>query len=302
MSESDTRGWQPPAATPVDFKRRARGLTRAVIAPALSLARRGGNFVVWTPEALGGGNHLYMWFFAWSETRQGRPTKILQRDGMEGWLQEFPALRAFTVTNENVPFRDRRGVVWNQDYQNSTILDDFLTDCLLSSESFQKRLESAQSSIQDSSAVLNVRRGDYYTNTEIARNYSMDQRFLFSLVQTELENAGIKQLEVVSDDAQWCRENVPKEFPSLPVSVRELGVFDTLALLAAAPTLVLSNSTFSYWGGYLNECLNRDASQVFAPQFHSRNSVGGLMWQQSPQWTILENVSHEMDPHREDTV
>lgn len=258
------------------------------------LRARSDKYVVWTPPSLGGGNHLYMWMYAWDRTRNGYPTWVLEQPGMQAWIDEFPALEALTVTRKRVPFRAGRGVVWNQDYPGSEVMSGFLRSSLLASRKFQAALHDAEALIPEGSAVLNVRRGDYYSNPAVARNYAMDYPHLLGMVRAEILRDKRIPVVVVSDDLHWCRAALPERLPGFDLHFPQVGVFGGLALLGAGATIILSNSTFSYWGGYLNEEVHGPSARVWAPRFHSRNSVDGVVWQQSPNWKFLENGAHEM--------
>lgn len=275
-------------------------MARIVAAPVLRAVRAtDSRAVVWTPPALGGGNHLYMWMHAWQERQAGRETWILRQPGMEPWVEMFPALADLTIDRDDVPFRADRPVVWNQAYDRfgRAQLDTFCDAVLLSSERFQGLLTAAWS-IERPALTLNIRRGDYYTASDIRSRYGMDLRAYLDEALA-LHRCRPEQVEVVSDDPAWCTEVLGAWIPGAAVTTiaREHGMMSDLAHLVTARTLVLTNSTFSYWSGYLKERLDtvhgRDG-QVIAPRFHVRTIDDGVAWQLSPTWRVVDNVAVEM--------
>ncbi|MGQ4535962.1 alpha-1,2-fucosyltransferase, partial [Dermabacteraceae bacterium P13264] len=145
--------------------------------------------------------------------------------------------------------------------------------------------------------VLNIRRGDYYTNPEFFRKYGMDLRFYLSEV---LSRHPARAVSLISDDPEWCAATIPVWFPELEIVTpeRERGPFHDLAYLVAAPSLALTNSTFSYWSGYLKNSLDSERgnpSTVYAPLFHTRTIMDGKAFQLSPDWQVIDNLRHEME-------
>lgn len=92
--------------------------------------------------------------------------------------------------------------------------------------------------------VMHVRRGDYvnlpdfyplcsvdYYNNAI-KEFGKDNTFLFC-----------------SDDIEWCKSN----FKGDNIFFSTNDTFTDLCIMTLADKLVISNSTFSWWGAYLNE-------------------------------------------------
>lgn len=78
---------------------------------------------------------------------------------------------------------------------------------------------------------------------------------------------------------------------------RELGLHNEFAAARdppgdprQRPRLILANSTFSYWGGYLSRWCFRDPTQVVAPWFHILSDLGGAAWQLDPEWSVVRDI------------
>ncbi|MGQ4527410.1 alpha-1,2-fucosyltransferase [Dermabacteraceae bacterium P13136] len=292
-------GWTPPESD--DPTGGPRALLRRVGTPALNFVRRFSSLTVaWTPPRLGGGNHLYMWLHAYTQSKQGKRFPVLQRPGMESWLEMFPRLREITIAREAVPFTANREEIWNQAYRllSSAEIKEFAQQYIFSSPTFSRLLQEAEDFYRDNDClVLNIRRGDYYTNPEFFRSYGMDLRFYLNEVLSQHPG---RTVSLISDDPQWCADTVPGWFPELKIVApqRESGPFHDLAYLVTAPSLALTNSTFSYWSGYLKNALDSEKGKsgpVYAPLFHARSIIGGKAFQLSPDWQVIDNLRHEME-------
>ncbi len=143
--------------------------------------------------------------------------------------------------------------------------------------------------------VVNIRRGDYVTNGANWLNYGFDVDDYLRVALTRSVEVGgpIERIVVVSDGIEWCEQNLAWlsqhcetlvfENTGQPPEVH-------LAMLANAGRLVLTNSTFSYWGGYLSAWRSGRPEQVVAPWFHIRTDLGGAAWQLDPRWSIVRDI------------
>lgn len=265
--------------------------------------RRGPGEVNWTPPALGFGNHLYMWLHAWMRQQSGVTSRVLYDESMASWLNSFPELRPLTVQRENVRLTDKRFILWGQRFG-----DDFAPDalaafaqaCLLESGPMQQALDRARAVLDSEVLVVNVRRGDYYSVPKFFDRYGMNiEEYVAFAVKGVARNRGFTRIRVISDDPQWCQLNLPSLARLAPIDFGpgKHGPLEDLATLAAAESLVLANSTFSYWGAYLNNVVHSGGhDRVWAPRFHARHLNGGHAWQLDPRWNVIEQVPGGWDP------
>lgn len=209
---------------------------------------------MWTPESMNGGNYLYLWLTAWSRRERGDgPWMVLHRPRMDPWLEEFPALRSLTIAPHDVRFLGRRTVEWGQqvgvDFLKADILP-FVREVLLQGSTFPDRVRRAE----PDATVINVRRGDYYSDPRNRSWYGMNVCGYVSRALERIPDVSRRRTVLVSDDPQWCMEHLTglEALRRAEVLPGPHDIFSDLAQLAAARHLVLANSTFSYWGGYLS--------------------------------------------------
>lgn len=108
--------------------------------------------------------------------------------------------------------------------------------------------------------ALHVRRGDYVAVPNYSKIFgACSPRYFLRGFEAMSEDLPVV---IVSDDPDWCRGMV-SDWPNLEriEVVSGTSHFDDLATLAGATELVMSNSTFSWWGALLG-----NPQRVYFPQ------------------------------------
>jgi hypothetical protein len=263
-------------------------LRAAVLEP---LRRRGATVLI-PQEAFGVGNLLYFWLQAAVRRERGEPTVVRSTARSAEWVELLPRLRELVVAPADVSFlqpreaggtHQRFGVDFRADQ-----LDAFLDSHLLAGP-FAELVAAARPSAD---LTINIRRGDYYSVPEFRGRYSFDVvEYVRAALARARESAEVRSVLLVSDDLDWCRLKLGPLLTGVDVRCPEPGasVPRQLALLAASRRLVLTNSTFSYWGGYLGRHRHGDA-EVIAPWFHSRAWNGGAATQLDPRWSVIRDL------------
>ncbi len=250
----------------------------------LDRMRRGDRTVTMTPAAgLRFGNWLYLWLHAYTASRAGNPWRVLEAPGMDVWLDAFPDLRELTIVRDQLRFHDRR--FWGEAAWNQRFAEEFTRDEL---QKFIHATLAEHIPVDHSETiVVNVRRGDYYEQPHLRARYSFDQ---FGYLAEALKLAGPTcRIRLVSDDPEWCRDNLGELFeryaPEVVYDPR--GPVANFLAVCGAHRLIGTNSTFSYWGGYVADAIHADA-RVFMPRFHARMADSTDAHQLDPSWTIID--------------
>lgn len=234
---------------------------------AVLLPLRGGSSVIWTPDhGLGFGNLLYLLLQA--HAREDG-TRVLLTDPLRPWLETFPELRELVVERSTVSWRSPRE--WNA---TPRLYQRFGTDYSITNlDTFVGKYLRPYIPLHRHRLVVNVRRGDYYTTYR--EKYAMD---VAGYVREALRRcSGVAPL-IVSDEPEWCRKNLSL---SDAIFARVDPVSNFFAV-ATADCLVGTNSTFSYWGGYVS------GGRVIVPAFHSRDLPDGRADQLDPRWEAID--------------
>lgn len=130
-------------------------------------------------------------------------------------------------------------------------------------------LEASTMILQDRNAVsLHVRRGDYATHTDFGG--IADTAYYERAIARMLKEVPNAHFYVFSDDIAWCKENLPIPADSVFVSKPEMNDYEELHLMSLCKHNIIANSSFSWWGAWLN---NNPNKTVVAP---TRWAHGGL--------------------------
>ncbi|MGN6545822.1 MAG: alpha-1,2-fucosyltransferase [Aureliella sp.] len=119
------------------------------------------------------------------------------------------------------------------------------------------------------SLALHVRRGDYVTNPQAAAIYrNLSLEYYRQSVLARLAERNSVEVYVFSNDIAWCREHLALPCPVHFVEhTTSASAHEDLSLMSAAESIVIANSTFSWWGAWLGQRAER---HVVAPRrwFH----------------------------------
>lgn len=145
---------------------------------------------------------------------------------------------------------------WQTDYYISKIKNsDFLLNTV---DKMPVLIENYILEIEKSNSVaLHIRRGDYFSPLYIGRyavcniNYYLKA---LNYIQTNVENP---VFFVFSDDLDWVRNNLELPKSTIFVKNEKINSFWYVFLMSKAKHNIISNSTFSWWGAYLNNNKNK---------------------------------------------
>ncbi len=105
------------------------------------------------------------------------------------------------------------------------------------------------------SVALHVRRGDYVAFKRVANDMgTADIEYYEKAVRYVAERVKNPSFFVVSDDIEWCRENIKPPFPTMYLTDASRGPKASyhLHLMSLCEHNIIANSTFSWWGAWLN--------------------------------------------------
>lgn len=110
------------------------------------------------------------------------------------------------------------------------------------------------------SISVNIRRGDYATN-EKTRNYHglLSTDYFLEGVEYIVKEKNLEKTKteifIFSDDISWCQENLQslEKFGKLIFVPREISATDAMYLMSRCQNNVIANSTFAWWGAWLND-------------------------------------------------
>lgn len=149
----------------------------------------------------------------------------------------------------------------------ATIREEFRLKNDLSPESkrWKSVIEMAPMSVS-----IHMRRGDYISDSKTNAYhgvcdigyYKRSLDFLASKMGGSSDKAGL-ELFVFSDDIEWTKKNISFNFPAHFVSNPAIPDYEEMYLMSLCKYNIIANSSFSWWGAWLNENTKK---LVVAPQ------------------------------------
>lgn len=132
----------------------------------------------------------------------------------------------------------------------ATLLKDFTLNAVPSTTS-----EVFQTAIHDKESVsVHVRRGDYVSNAKIQKAYgACSSAYYGKAVQEITSHVPSPFWLVFSDDIQWVKEHLSFPGEVTYVSGDDISDAEELLLMAACNHNIIANSSFSWWGAWLNQ-------------------------------------------------
>lgn len=251
---------------------------------------------------MGFGNVLYLVLEAWIERQHGAKRRVLETNGMQRWLKTFPAMRdtGLTVSKDEVNFFAVRDKPWltnrgNEEYTTPE-LEQFIREMFLTADLFRQAEPGRRGLDSPESLTINVRRGDYYSVPEFEKLFGFDQlEYLKLAVAGSLAAApSTRRIYVVSDGIDWCKEHLAWLSELVDVvdyASPDDSPQDNMLDVATSRRLIMTNSTFTYWCGYISNVIYGDNhADIWAPRFFARFGDDSSSKQLDARWSIVEDL------------
>jgi len=134
------------------------------------------------------------------------------------------------------------------------LLEEFTLNSALSFDA-----SNLEKTISETIAVsLHVRRGDYVKNPQVLKE--------FGICSIDYYKRAIKHIEdsvdsptyfVFSDDLAWVKKNLPVGEKVVYIQGENITDTEELTLMSKCKHNIIANSTFSWWGAWLNQNSNK---------------------------------------------
>lgn len=97
--------------------------------------------------------------------------------------------------------------------------------------------------------IIHVRRTDYFQGNNVGYHGILDSTYFTNAINRMREKNGSMQFHILSDDIDWCKTQTC--FTDCTF-IDEPNESIALWLMTQTPYIIMSNSTFSWWGAWLN--------------------------------------------------
>ena len=142
------------------------------------------------------------------------------------------------------------------------------------------RYREYQNQIENSNAVsIHVRRGDYLYNQDMYVDLCSTE-YYERAIRYICERVDMPSFFVFSDDINWCKQRFDEiDRRILYIDNGNYSPYDDLQLMSLCQHNIIANSSFSWWGAWLNE--NKDKIVVAPNQWtktHRNVDIVGRGW------------------------
>lgn len=146
------------------------------------------------------------------------------------------------------------------------------------------QIERAQASVS-----IHVRRGDYVAKASASQLLGFVGEHYLDRAVDEMRSRGATAFYVFSDDLEWVAQHFAADDMHIVTRSVSVGPAGELALMTACQGHIIANSSFSWWGAWLD---TRPSLGVIVPRpwfRHDTESVDDLL---PPSWLQLERDTH----------
>lgn len=215
---------------------------------------------------------------------------LKQALGIQVFREQFAQRHTFFP---ELPIKGRVDTLYLAGYWQTYRISEEIADELRVELSFKepargKTLEVLQHIRRTRNAVsLHVRRGDYTLAAEGKIALPID--YYVRAIATFKERLVDPTFFVFSDDMAFIKENLPRDARAVFVDHNDNSVsHEDLRLMASCDHHIIANSTFSWWGAWLNPRLDKI---VIAPKFWRLKADSYYPDLLPPDWMLTDVLS-----------
>src|SRR3989338_9014445 len=152
---------------------------------------------------------------------------------------------------------------WQTEKYFKDIEDTIRQDLTLKDPPGEKYLSTLDTITQTNAISLHIRRTDYLIGKNTSVFAICQQEYYQQALKIVAEKVGPLKLFVFSDDIKWAKENILFPYSITFVSDGSFSDYQELMLMSACKHNITANSTFSWWGAWLN---NNPQKIIITPQ------------------------------------
>lgn len=160
---------------------------------------------------------------------------------------------------------------WQNEKYFKNIETNIQTEFTLKQPLTNKYSDTLNHIINTSSVSLHIRRGDYVNDKKTKAFHNVcDLKYYERAVDIIKAKINNPTFFIFSDDIEWVRDNLNITSPVFWVSSLKGEDYEELTLMSLCKHNIIANSTFSWWGAWLNK---NPTKIVIAPKQWSVNKT-----------------------------
>ena len=151
-------------------------------------------------------------------------------------------------------FLELRGNLYVEGYFQSEKYFNNYRDIIINEFKFPNSdsIKKQRDFIKDKFCSIHVRRGDFTSKTNSEIHGILDLSYYYKAIKL-IKEKGIKNFIIFSDDIDWCKNNFYDFGSKIQYSDFGLNEIDDLNLMSKCSSNIIANSTYSWWGAWLNK-------------------------------------------------
>ncbi len=144
---------------------------------------------------------------------------------------------------------------WQSEKYFSEIESTIRNDLQIKTPPSSQNIKMIDTITWKNSVSIHIRRGDYVNNKKANQVHgTCDMDYYMRAVEYIAKNSSAPQFFVFSDDISWAMEHLRLWFPTTYVDHNDaLTNYEDLRLMSLCSHNIIANSTFSWWGAWLNK-------------------------------------------------
>lgn len=153
---------------------------------------------------------------------------------------------------------------WQTSKYFDSIKDVIFEDFNYNFASDNKNEEVIKLMKESNSVSMHIRRGDYVSNPEAAKVHGniTTLQYYQNAIKYINENIENPMFFIFSDDVEWTKKNIVVDNSRIISWNRSTDSFKDMILMSNCKHNIIANSSFSWWGAYLNK---NKGKKVLAP-------------------------------------
>lgn len=175
---------------------------------------------------------------------------------------------------------------WQSEKYFKDVQDIIRKDLTVKEKIDGKNKEVADEIKNSQSVSLHIRRGDYITDEKTRALFDVcTMDYYGEAIRKITEKEGNVKLFIFSNDIDWVKENLKTDREMYFVDHNKAGKnYEDLRLMSLCKNNIIANSSFSWWGAWLNENENKT---VICPKIWIRSKKKKVKDILSDQWVKI---------------
>ncbi len=147
---------------------------------------------------------------------------------------------------------------WQSELYFNDVIDTIRRDFIFKESLTGKNKELSEKIDETNSVSIHIRRGDYLNNKNKKIHCICSLQYYQASINKILEKINNPTFFIFSDDIEWSRKNLTTDFDTTYIS-HNIGKtsYNDMNLMSLCKNNIIANSSFSWWGAWLNSNQNK---------------------------------------------